>query len=47
MLRAGFTPGGLPTVSKWAGQLNEVKQDVEMVKKDLDEIKKLLKQMQH
>jgi hypothetical protein len=47
VLRAGFTPGpGITTVSQWAGQLNEVKDDVEMVKKDLDEIKKLLKQMQ-
>jgi hypothetical protein len=48
VLRAGFTPGpDITTVSQWAGQLNEVKQDVEMLRKDLDEIKKLIKQLPH
>jgi hypothetical protein len=41
VLRAGFTPGpDIKTVSEWAAQLNEVKRDV-------DEIKKMLERMQH
>jgi hypothetical protein len=39
VLRSGFTPG-TNTVNEWAAQLNEVKRDVE-------EIKQILKQMQH
>jgi hypothetical protein len=46
VLRAGFTPGPkIKTVSQWAGQLNEVKEDVEALKKDVDEILKLVKQI--
>lgn len=41
VLRSGFTPGDqITTVNEWAAQLNEVKRDV-------DEIKQMLKQMQH
>ena len=41
VLRSGFTPGDqITTVNEWAAQLNEVKRDV-------DEIKKMLQQMQH
>ena len=48
VLRSGFTRGpDIKTVSQWAGQLNVVKGDVESVEKDLDETKKMLKQMQH
>lgn len=41
VLRAGFTPGpDIQTVNEWAAQLNAVKRDV-------DEIKQMLEQMQH
>jgi len=41
VLRSGFTPGDqITTVNEWAAQLNEVKRDV-------DEIKKMLERMQH
>ncbi|HEY6710397.1 MAG TPA: hypothetical protein VJB61_22745 [Actinomycetota bacterium] len=40
VLRAGFTPGpDIKTVNEWAAQLNEVKRDVDDIKRMLEEMK--------